>query len=214
MTIFYTADLHLGHAYVAQLRGFDSADAHDTCILENIAAALSSNDTLFVLGDVTNGKDEREDELAYAKLKGTLDAIGGVDAHLILGNHEAAHPLHSKAHIALQRNYYRNTFQSITTHATHKFARNRAMIHHFPYSGDHSSPESRFEEYRLRDYGKPIVHGHTHATTPISFSTQGSVQCCVSVDAWGLRPVKKEVIDRLILTERAVRPPRFATPKR
>lgn len=57
---------------------------------------------------------------------------------------------------------------------------------HFPYEGDHTD-EERFNQWRLRNYGQPLVHGHTHQTTPVG--TTRPNQVCVSWEAWK-RPVK------------------------
>ena len=41
MGIFFTSDLHLGHKFVAQLRGFDDVADHDAMIMRNITKMLT-----------------------------------------------------------------------------------------------------------------------------------------------------------------------------
>ena len=51
---FWIADLHLGHARVAELRGFASVREHDTHILGQLAGLVEWY-SLWVLGDVSGG---------------------------------------------------------------------------------------------------------------------------------------------------------------
>lgn len=72
---WFTSDLHLGHPFVAELRGYDRGDAdverHDAAILGNLTAALSPGDTLWVLGDISSGWGPQE-ERALSLLHDTL----------------------------------------------------------------------------------------------------------------------------------------------
>ena len=49
-----TSDLHLRHARLVEIRGFDTEiDAHDESILDAMGTAVACGDQLWVLGDVT-----------------------------------------------------------------------------------------------------------------------------------------------------------------
>lgn len=80
--------------------------------------------------------------------------------HLISGNHDRTHPMHRKAHVAIPK--YAEYFQSIQSSARHRLNGTEMLLSHFPYSGDHTS-EERYAQWRLPDYGVPLLHGHVHA---------------------------------------------------
>lgn len=53
MTIFFTADLHIGHRLMSVTRGFNgNIDEHDTAILSKLSDATKPDDIIYVLGDV------------------------------------------------------------------------------------------------------------------------------------------------------------------
>ena len=58
------------------------------------------------------------------------------------------------------------------------------LLSHFPYDGDHTTTD-REQQYRLRDLGLPIVHGHTHAAKIVTRSQEGTLQVHVGWDTWG-----------------------------
>ena len=58
------------------------------------------------------------------------------------------------------------------------------MVSHFPYSGDHSE-ESRYDQWRLPDFGVPIIHGHTHSSEILSHSPNGTPQINIAWEAVG-----------------------------
>lgn len=55
--IYFTSDLHLGHRYASQCRGFNNTEDHDYEIISNISNQLGRKDKLFVLGDVAFRRD-------------------------------------------------------------------------------------------------------------------------------------------------------------
>lgn len=50
--VFVIADLHFGHKKLAELRGFDSTQAHDDAIVAAWNRTVRSADSVYVLGDV------------------------------------------------------------------------------------------------------------------------------------------------------------------
>lgn len=198
MADFFIADLHIKHELVAELRGFSSVEDHDAEILFNIEEVLKTNhNRLWILGDISSGREEHElealEKLNFAKWDTESEL------HLISGNHDSVSPLSRHAHRHHTR--YREVFDSIDSIGTIRHNKAKVMLSHFPYGGgsgsDHTETE-RYPELRLRDVGKPLIHGHTHSTEKVSFSAQGTVQICVSADAWGFKPAKREHIVKLI----------------
>lgn len=187
--VWYTSDLHLQHQKVAEIRGFDSTAEHDAVVAGNWVGHINDDDIVWVLGDLTvsSGKIDYALEL-ISTLPGTK--------HLVAGNHDECHSLHSKAH-KWQRKYL-EAFETVQTFATRKVDGSRFLMSHFPINGDRG--EDRFAEYRLRDAGIPVVHGHTHLPTMASRSHLGTPQVHVGLDAWDLSPVPEEAVVRLIQT--------------
>lgn len=190
-----TADLHIGHEKVAQLRGFDSTTHHDYHVLDTITDTLQPGDRLWILGDLSGGRGEDEalDHLA------ALSDQAGAELHLIAGNHDSIHPMHR--HSEERHEEFREVFASIDSLGTFRHNKAKVLLSHFPYQGDHR--EERYPEYRLRDLGTPLIHGHTHATEKVDRTAVGTLQICVSLDAWNLKPASKEHITKLINQEEA-----------
>ncbi len=79
--IYYTADLHLGHANVISHcnRPFSDADEMDAALIENWNSKVYKNDTVYIVGDfLFRAKRSAEEYLSTLKGK----------KHLLIGNHE------------------------------------------------------------------------------------------------------------------------------
>lgn len=81
MSVFYIADLHLGHENIIKYdrRPFDSVTQMDETITANWNSRVGENDTVYILGDLTKGKE--------SDWPGILRSLNG---HKILlrGNHD------------------------------------------------------------------------------------------------------------------------------
>lgn len=174
MSIWFTADPHLGHGKAAELRGFRSTEEHDGTILGMIAR-VPHQDTLFILGDLAFGPNKE------ALLRALL-AAAGENTVIVLGNHDRAHPMYPNSWKHLAK--LRSEGAEVVTSASVNWDGNRFAVSHFPYSGDHTD-EQRHERWRLRDFGHPIIHGHTHSDQRLSWSEGATEQVNVSPEAWG-----------------------------
>lgn len=211
-TVFFLSDMHLGHEYVASLRGFASPAEHDKALFANWREIVPDTNPpahVWVLGDVILPNLKHNLEL--------LALMPGIK-HLITGNHDRAHPSHRDADryrdILSPRSYF-PTFTTIQEFARRKINGLSVLLSHFPYSEpgeDTHSPtfEPRFTQYRLRNEGLPILHGHTHSPTVLSYDYHhlyGMVlQVHVGLDAHGLKPVSLSQITKLL------QPAPFQTP--
>lgn len=184
--VHFWSDLHLGHEKVSELRGFASPDAHDHYLMNAWINTVRKNDTVWVLGDLCLGSPSRAIEM-LATLPGTK--------RLILGNHDAAHPMHRNGHTK-QRRYFA-AFDSVQTTAHVRIGEQKFMLSHFPYYGDHAGVEDRGAQYRLRDYGLPLIHGHVHD----EWLSMGR-QINVGVDHWMDGPASTEAVQALYLEHR------------
>lgn len=148
--IFYHSDWHFNHEYVAKTRGFDTAEAHNEWLIANVNETITKRDHLWVMGDVFMGS-VTEGLKQIAKLNGIK--------HLVLGNHDAAHPMHKGSHSKHRR--FLEVFESVHLHEQHTIAGNKVNLSHFPYTGDHYEKD-RYEQWRLRDEGLWLINGHVH----------------------------------------------------
>ncbi len=159
MTRYWIADLHLGHAKVAELRGFDVPE-HDRTILGQLRA-LRDTDEVWVLGDISSGMPEKEEQ--------ALEALALVPArlHLIAGNHDSVSSIHRKGYTRQAR--FAEVFDSVQQFGRVRLHGRDALMSHYPYARSDDGPgrgAGRYLEYRLRDEGLPLLHGHTHQDAP------------------------------------------------
>lgn len=176
---WFTSDTHHGHRLVAGLRGFwleefidgkpfePDVDTHNTVLAKNWDRVVGKNDTVFVLGDITmNPKNGAFDWFTERP---------GIK-HLISGNHDSVHPRHTR-HLRAQKDWHAlGIFESINSHGSIKLAGQKVLMSHFPYAGEGDRKDGgpdRFSEWRFKDEGMPLLHGHTHSAavheTPYSF---------------------------------------------
>ncbi|MDO5098112.1 MAG: serine/threonine protein phosphatase [Corynebacterium sp.] len=199
---FYISDPHFGHQLVSRLRGFDDPKAHDRFLYNAWLEALPANAEirLWILGDNYCGSPKAEDA-ALATLYKFREEMSNrknsyLELHGILGNHDSAHPLSSKSYKQLPR--YLKTYDSVQIAATTRMAGATVMLSHFPYDGDHHDSD-RVEQFRLRDLGQPIIHGHTHSAEQLSWSKRGSLQVCVCVEACpNSAPISKTELEQIV----------------
>lgn len=182
MSVYFTSDLHLGHEKVAALRGYASAEAHDEALAARWRSTVREDDIVYVLGDVTANASARV--LIPALVR--LDWLPG-RKRLILGNHDGAHPMHRDAAKCFRT--YASTFEHVSTAARVRIAGRQVLLSHFPYERDRG--ETRHAQWRLRDEGLPLLHGHTHGHERLTVTTsvEDRVVERVEVHAWGGSPI-------------------------
>lgn len=176
--VFVISDLHLGHAKVAEYRGFATVEEHDAELVRNIRDVVKDRDQVIFCGD-----------LAASSPTYALSVVAELPGewHLVLGNHDKAHPMHTDAH--RQQKKYLEVFSSVQTMMRRKIHGQTVLFSHFPYYADHTD-EPRYMPYRLRDEGRLLVHGHLHAREKYTSFTE----LHVGVDAWDLAPVPYSAI--------------------
>lgn len=190
VNVWFTSDLHLSHAKVAEVRGYESVHDHDAEVFATWREQVQPDDAVWVLGDLTVGNPRQPlAELSY--LPGRK--------HLIAGNHDQVHAVSRRSHAWFHT--YLETFGSVQAFArrrvnpAHLGQRVEVLLSHFPYRGDHGP--DRYTQYRLRDEGVPILHGHTHAEGVLTWTHRGTPQVHVGWDAWD-RLVSLQEVERLV----------------
>lgn len=197
MANLYTSDWHFGHTNIlkyCQQRAtyLGMKDATDvTEMNERLVALWNSqagpNDTVWVLGDMCMG---RVDE--------TIEYVGRLNGHkhLILGNHDKAHPgiTRDPEKRARWEDRYGEFFESMFTDNVYVIDGIRCQISHFPYGGvDHTESERYnadiISKWTLPTAETPLVHGHVHDL----YQTNGNM-LNVGIDAWNGQMVTPEQI--------------------
>ncbi|MFE7797000.1 metallophosphoesterase [Nocardia sp. NPDC057440] len=191
--IWFTSDLHIGHATVATTRGFDDVSRHDEVLAIHWDAAVRPGDQVWVLGDIcmsSRGRSDAEDRALE-----WISERPGIK-HLIAGNHDGCHPMHREAHKSQRR--FLEVFESVQQSGVRKIAGERVKLSHFPFDRDHTT-EIRYPEWRFLDDGGVLIHGHTHGEMQVHYSeSTKSLQLHVGVDAHGLRPVPLSWVEQEI----------------
>lgn len=175
--VWFTADTHFGHRAMAATgkgwRPFATVEEHDEHLIEQWNKVVRADDQVWHLGDV-GMVSEGETLAIIGKLNGLK--------HLIAGNHDPVWPGHRAAHQHQRR--WLSVFDSVQTFARRRIGRGEYfMLSHFPYAGDHTVDE-RYAQFRLRDEGAWLVHGHVHDSWDVR-----DRQVNVGVDVRNWRPV-------------------------
>lgn len=198
MTIFFTSDLHIGDRSVARYRGFgdDGAPYHDDTLARRWDRTVGDDDEVWVLGDLSGSQNRQ------AALEWVSDRTG--TKHLITGNNDRAHPMHPDASAALA--LYLEVFDSVASAGRQEWilpgrdTPTEVLLSHFPFSGEGDRMEDRFTQWRLRDMGMPVIHGHVHTEKKVTYSDpKGTLQIHVGVDAWSLKPVPQDQLTALMI---------------
>lgn len=158
---------------------------------------VGTQDLVWVLGDYALGD--------YRKGLSYLPRLNGTKV-LVSGNHDRCWggDRHGWKHV---RDYIDAGFVAV-----HDLARTtlppvapaepgqRVLLSHFPYVGD-SGDEDRFTQFRLRDEGAWLLHGHVH--TAYQSSGRG---INVGVDVWDYTPVAAEHLAAMIADQPTAEP--------
>jgi len=172
--VWFTADTHFSHEFVAKTRGYVSADEHDEALVERWNSIVKPRDIVWHLGDVSITRSPARWQPWVAKLHGTK--------HLVSGNHDGTFPGARSAYKDMR--HYLEHFETVQSTARRRYNGVEFLLSHFPYDGDTAGREvERYDQYRLRDLGVPLVHGHTHRDSVLSESHLGTPQIHVGQDA-------------------------------
>lgn len=224
--IHFTSDLHIGHVLPAEHRWArhrsepQPADDvlvawHDELLATNWDAVVRPDDHVWVLGDISSGGAK-----AQRNALDWIRARSGVK-HLVAGNHDDCHPMHRESHkwqrvyLGLDKPCLPAPFASVQMAAKRRVGWNASpdykgghvsvYLSHFPYRADRGK-KMRYPEWRLKNCGSILLHGHTHFTEKLSHDVNvwdpalpEVPQIHVGVDAWDMAPVHGDVIREMVL---------------
>jgi len=196
MTVWFTADLHLGHANILGYcrRPFRDVATMNDELIGRWNDTVSDADTVWVLGDVALGPIDR-----------TLALVHRLAGHklLLAGNHDRCWAGYGPKGKAWTARYATAGFEEIhqgEVALTIDGAGVEVAASHFPYRGD-SHDDDRYPEHRPVDRGGWLLHGHVHDRW-----RQRGRMINVGVDAWEYRPVSSQTIASLIAAGPAAEP--------
>lgn len=140
--IFFTSDLHLGHANIIRHcdRPFESVDEMDEVILQRWNAKVKPNDTVYILGDLMF-RNKRPPEEYLAQMPGKK--------HFIVGNHDKAWM--KKADLG-------QWFESVDMMLFTSDGQRKLTMCHYPMM---SWPFSNHEGW--------MIYGHIHENTDMDY---------------------------------------------
>lgn len=133
--IFFTSDLHLGHANAIGFtnRPYSDVEQMNDGLIRNINETVMANDELWILGDFAF-------KVNMAAAKKFRDQINCKTVHMITGNHDKDY---TRDHI----------FQSVQSYKELKTEYGKFILFHYPiyeWNGAHN--------------GTIHLHGHIHST--------------------------------------------------
>jgi calcineurin-like phosphoesterase family protein len=178
LSIFFTADTHFGHNKIIEYcdRPFASIDEHDNALIARWNAAVSPDDTVFHLGDLSFLPRERTEEI-LEQLNGRIE--------MVLGNHDF---------------YKRHNRPGYETPVAVWFPH----IHNRSWVVD-VSPATRYELVHRPEDALGVTHvvlcGHVHEKwkTRTVYRVGGDYTVInVGVDQWGYAPVSTEQLEAVL----------------
>lgn len=190
--IFFTSDTHFSHQNILSYcdRPFNDTDEMDEAIIANWNRTVSPHDTVYHLGDI-----------ALGPIATSLPKVARLNGHkiAILGNHDRPFMRAGKPDEQKWWNAYDEVFEEVHSWTGAMLTTDEGVfnVSHFPYTGDHT-PEDRHSNVRMRDDGVPLIHGHTHTTDRLTFSSKGTPQIHVGQDAWEYKPVPMSTIVEIL----------------
>jgi len=174
MSLFYTADPHLGHRWLATaVRGFASVEEMNQLIIDRWNAVVGKDDHVCVLGDHFMGHP--------AYYESTLSKLQG-HKRLVLGNHDRLPAAQMKPFFEA---LYDRRMQTINT----PYGQRRLCLEHYP-----------MHTWNGSFHGSWLLCGHTHGMLQESLPTswQSGLMLDVGMDVWGMAPVSLDEIIRVM----------------
>jgi calcineurin-like phosphoesterase family protein len=186
MTIWFTADLHLGHSNIIKYCGrpFQDVDEMNSQLIERWNDVVVPDDTVWVVGD-----------FALGKIDETLPLAAELAGHKILlaGNHDRCWDGHGPKAAGWTDRYLNAGFAKVVQGQLKlKIEGTKVTLSHFPYRGD-SQDQDRFLDHRPIDKGAWLIHGHVHERW-----AQSGRMINVGVVATEFRPISEAEVAAMI----------------
>lgn len=217
--IFFTADLHFCHPFVAATRGYGpksnnlnklkrdlgddefdrlcNVEAHDEKIVNRINSVVGKKDELYILGDLSKGTGDSLEQAL--KLLDRLH-VPEYNRHLVLGNHENFKVSCSAKYDLYSRFGTVSKFEYLQVPGYYGY---NVVMSHLPLRRYMVSRQHHSDDVAKNAFSKKLaknsievpdnvlhLHGHTHSYNVFDCSCGNSMN--VGLDAWGGFPVSWE----------------------
>lgn len=194
---FFTSDTHFNHANILNLgdgRPFDDVGHHNMYLVDRWNTVVSPEDEVFHLGDVALGPWPT----------GLLMMVLCLGRKILIpGNHDRISSVESEKRRERFLPDYEDAFDEIWTEVSDIELSDgtKVLLSHYPYEGD-SHDGDRFTSIRPVDEGQILLHGHNHCGPEerISWTSRGTMQIAVGVDANDWTPVSEDQVIEWIST--------------
>lgn len=197
--IYFSSDTHYYHENVIKYcsRPFSNVEEMNKAMFNNWNEIVKPEDIVYFLGDFSMAA--RSAEVFTPKLNGTK--------HLIHGNHDFTHPYHKKSRKPENQKEWISKYKSwgwetIQDELILEHNGIKLRLHHMPYPfiGE-GSWEDKYKNYRPKDDGTVLLHGHIHDKGFIQKSQSGTLMINVGVDVFDFKPVSIDRIMEIIKRE-------------
>ena len=177
----FTSDHHFGHHNVIKYcdRPFTSTQQMDEMMVLKWNETVLPNDEVYYLGDFAMHP------VVVSKI---LPCLNGTK-YLIMGNHDRCFKGNSDR---WKLHYTDAGFERLLRETQIEIANQLVRLHHFPYQNP-NDPDQRYFDYRPKNDGRWLLHGHVHNRWKIQ-----NRQINVSVEVWDYKPVSLAEIENII----------------
>nr|QMP83475.1 MAG: hypothetical protein [Caudoviricetes sp.] len=138
MTIFVTSDLHAFHKnilkYETEARPFSDLEEMHEVMIERWNSVVSNSDIVYILGDVSFGKEKETLDF--------LERLNSSKKRLIIGNHD---------YKMIKNESFCNHFEWVKLYSEEKINGIQTIMMHFPIASWHR-----------KNWGAIMLHGHCH----------------------------------------------------
>lgn len=194
MSKFFTSDQHYFHNNVIKYcnRPFNSVEEMNEELIRRHNSVVKPEDDVYHLGDFSLAKRAPEQ---------ILHRLNGIHWLKAVGNHDWCHPVHAKNPSKLekfQKLYLDAGFKTLDLESIEIIDSKQVLMSHFPYYDPNPEFDQRYPDYRPKDEGRTLLHGHVHCHWLTKFSPKGTLMINVGVDVWDYYPAKLEDIQDLI----------------
>ena len=159
---FFTADLHLGHDknFIWSPRGFTSIEEQDKEILKRWNSIVTPNDTVYLLGDIAFGLDEKVWKSILWNLNGKI--------YFLPGNHDSKEKVYKYKH---------ECPLFLITYPYYSYKKYKFVLSHYPSIMDskykpnlwnlsgHTHSNDKFQYGQFNIYNVAL---NAHNNTPVS----------------------------------------------
>lgn len=198
MTVYFTSDLHFGHANIIGFcnRPFDNIEQMNLELVRRFNNTVKEGDTTYFLGDLGR--------MTHERFKHTINSMNG-NKIMILGNHDKG----TQSFLAIG-------FDAVMLSATLMIDGKIVTLSHYPLLGvrredttvykdrahENWHGETKAKKLAVEDRGQFHLHGHLHCpcSTAKSNITDGR-QRDIGVDGNNFMPVSVRLIEKWIRNE-------------